>query len=89
VALAACADIANASKHLQLTKPPYTPGGHAKVTDQSRGARLPATLPFHLAANHWTVDIDGVDHDALDLATPAVDAWQAWLTRHGLLPLPT
>jgi hypothetical protein len=88
-ALGACADIANASKHLVLNKPPYTPGGHAKVTDQTQGARLPVTLPFHFAATHWKVDVGGVEHDALDLATQAVTDWDTWLTGHMLLPLPT
>jgi hypothetical protein len=89
LALAACADIANASKHLVLTKRPYTPGGHATVTDQTQGARFPMTLPVHFAAVHWKVDVGGVEHDAVDLATQAVADWDAWLTGVGLLPLPT
>ena len=86
VALAACADIANGSKHLVLTRPPYTPGGPAQVTKQSRGAKLPATLPIYLGANHWTIDVGGVEHDALNLAHQALADWDAWLTGHGLTP---
>lgn len=87
-ALAACADIANGSKHLVLTHPPYSAGGPAQVTGQSQGARFPMTLPFHFAANHWTIDVGGVEHDALTLAGAAVADWDAWLTGHGV-PLPS
>jgi hypothetical protein len=59
------------------------------VTDQSQGARLPATFPINLAAIHWTVDVGGIEHDALVLAADAIADWDAWLTGHGLLPLPT
>jgi hypothetical protein len=89
VALAACADIANGSKHFVLTQTPYTPGGPAQATSQSRGARLPATLPANLGANHWTIDVGGVGHDALDLARQAIADWDTWLAGHGMLPLPT
>lgn len=88
-ALMACADIANGSKHLELTKTFYTPGGPAKVTRQSQGVTLPFTLPGNLAANHWTIDVGGVDHDALNLAADAVADWDRWLTGHNLLPLPS
>lgn len=89
VALAACADIANGSKHLVLTRQPYTPGGPAEVTGHTQGARFPMTLPFHFAANHWTINVGGDEHDALMLAARAVADWDTWLTGHGLLPLPT
>ena len=88
LSLAACADIANGSKHLVLNRS-ATPGGPAEVVGQSQGARLPATLPFHFAANHWDVDVGGVQFDALDLATQAIADWDTWLTEHGLLPLST
>ncbi|MBB5166710.1 hypothetical protein [Mycobacterium sp. AZCC_0083] len=87
-ALAACADIANGTKHLVLTHPPYTPGGPAEVTGQTQGARFPMTLPFHFAANHWTINVGGAEHDALDLANRAVADWDAWLTARGIA-LPT
>jgi hypothetical protein len=82
VALAACADIANGSKHLVLTKPPYTPGGPAQVTEQTQGGRFPATFPINFGANHWTIDVGGVEHYALDLAATAIADWDTWLTGH-------
>jgi hypothetical protein len=88
-ALMACADIANSSKHLELTKRFYTSGGPAEVTDQSQGAKFPMTFPFHFAANHWTIDVGGDEYDALDLSTQAISDWDTWLTGHSLLPLPT
>jgi hypothetical protein len=88
-ALMACADIANGSKHLDLTRKFYTPGGPAQVTSQSQGAKFPMRFPFHFAANHWKIDLGGVEHDALDLAMQAIADWDTWLTTHGLLPLPT
>lgn len=89
VALAACADIANGSKHFVLTHPPYSTGAAAEVIDQVQGAKLPFILgETHLGANHWKIDIGGVEHDALELATQAIADWDAWLSRYGLLPLP-
>jgi hypothetical protein len=87
-ALAACADIANASKHLVLTSPPYTHGKHAEIVGQTQGATLPAKLPFHFGANHFKIDVGGVQRDALDVATDAIADWDAWLTGHGV-SLPT
>ena len=56
---------------------------------QVRSLRWPPSVAINFAAIHWTIDVGGVDYDALDLATQAVDAWDVWLTGHGLLPLPT
>jgi hypothetical protein len=86
-ALAACADIANGSKHLVLNRS-ATPGGPAEIVDHTQGARFPMSFPFHFEANHWTIDIGGVEHDAHDLAAQAIADWDVWLTRHGLLPRP-
>lgn len=38
VALAACADIANASKHFALDRPSFSEGAHAKVTSESKSS---------------------------------------------------
>lgn len=91
VALSACADIANGFKHLVLTKRSYITGtttGHAEVVDQIQGAKLPFQLPVNLGANHFTIDVGGVQRDGLDLADDAIADWDAWLTNHGV-PLPT
>lgn len=88
-ALAACADIANSSKHLILTRPAYTPGGHAEVVDQTQGANFPKRFPIHFSANRFKIDVGrGVHWDAVDVAAEATANWDAWLTSHGV-PLPT
>ncbi|OMC05601.1 hypothetical protein A5733_19685 [Mycobacterium sp. NS-7484] len=86
-ALAACADIANASKHLKLNHGSYTPGGPAEPTKQVQGATFPMKLPFHFSANHWRIRVGEDERDALELATEAVAAWDRWLHEYGLLPL--
>jgi hypothetical protein len=45
-------------------------------------------LPFHFAVNHRTISVGGVDDDTHDLAAQAVADCDAWMTGHGLLPLP-
>jgi hypothetical protein len=89
-ALMACADIANGSKHLELTKKFYTPGGPAEVTSQKKRGQFPLTFPytFGSTAIHWKIDVGGVEREALELASQAVADWDAWLTGHGLLPPP-
>jgi hypothetical protein len=87
-ALMACADIANATKHLDLTQRIYTPGGPAEVTSQTQGITFPAPFPWNFGANHWTIPVGGVEHDALALAAQAIADWDTWLTGHELLPLP-
>jgi hypothetical protein len=89
VALAACADIANGSKHLVLTRSPYSSGGPAEIVGQTQGAKFPVQLPFHFGANHFKIDLGGgVVRDGLGLARDAVADWDGWLTSHGV-PLPT
>ena len=87
-ALAACADIANASKHLQLTKRIYTPGGPAEVVKQEAGIKLPFTLPAYFTYHFTIEEAGGVKRDALDVAADAIADWDAWLTGHGV-PLPS
>ncbi|OMC38333.1 hypothetical protein A5740_27320 [Mycobacterium sp. GA-1841] len=86
-AIAACADIANASKHLKLNHGSYTPSGPAEPTKQVQGAKFPRSLPFHFAATHWTIRVGEDERDVLELATEAVAAWDSWLHEYGLLPL--
>jgi hypothetical protein len=84
VALSACADIANGSKHLKLTKRSYRTGatsGHAEVVDQIQAARLPKRFPVHFGANIFTIDVGGgVQRDALDLARDATGVPPAFRT---------
>jgi hypothetical protein len=86
-ALSACADVANGSKHLKLTRASYTTGrrrGHARVVDQIQGVRLPAKLPFHFGANYFAIEVRGVQRDALDVARDALNDWDTWLKGHGV-----
>ncbi|WP_142280274.1 hypothetical protein [Mycobacterium paraense] len=90
-ALSACADIANASKHFKLTQSSYTTGrrrGHARAVAHTQGARLPFRFPVHFGANYFTIEVRGVQRDALDVARDAVADWDTWLKSHGVR-LPT
>lgn len=89
-ALAACADIANGSKHLEQRKYSYTSGesgaGHARLTGQGVTIGVPAmTLEGESGGSvqyHWFI---GGDWEALDLAANVVADWDTWLNSCGLL----
>jgi hypothetical protein len=94
VALAACADIANASKHYELTHPSYSAGGYATISYE-RVASL-SDLPRHFAAvdqvprfgDHqwmWLVTAGGKEYDALLLAEAAMRDWERCLLSVGLI----
>jgi len=95
VALAACADIANASKHFALDGPSYSEGGHAEITSESMSSLndipeslrgLIETVPrFGEHQWHWWITINGEIHDALMLAEKAIDDWTACLVGLGLV----
>ncbi|MCW2655648.1 MAG: hypothetical protein JWR32_6624 [Mycobacterium sp.] len=95
VALAACADIANASKHLELTQPSYSVGGPAEVTYEHMSSHrdiLDFALPFiddvPTFGEHqwmWVITAGGVEYDALLLAEDAIRDWERCLLSHGLL----
>ncbi|WP_280385764.1 hypothetical protein [Nocardia wallacei] len=88
-ALAACADLANGSKHLVRTRHSYISGerrtGHANLTGQGVTIQLPvATLEGTSGGStqyHWIIE---GDWDALEMAAQAVTDWKSWLTAHGL-----
>lgn len=87
VALAACADIANESKHLELARPSYSAGGYAKITSEEMSSI--SDLPEFVRdlvdddvppgfGDHqwkWIITIDDVEHDALLLAEDAMKDW--------------
>lgn len=95
VALAACADIANASKHFKLTGPSFSAGGHASITFE--GMSSISDLPEFARdlvnevprfGDHqwmWMVTIDGAEYDALLLAEDAMKDWEDCLVGLGLV----
>lgn len=99
IALSACADIANGSKHFTLTGTPYTPGGHAVVVQKGTviypaPARIypnpdgPTPQAMDVGTKRTTFTIDAGEngvYDALDIAAEAVNEWATWLGTHGLL----
>lgn len=97
VALAACADIANATKHFELDRASFSEGGHAKVTYESMTSMsdLPAFARGILSNDVpkgfgdrqwlWLITINGVEHDALLLAEDAMTDWTECLEGVGLV----
>jgi hypothetical protein len=95
VALAACADVANASKHFALDGPSFSEGGHAKVTYESMSSLSDLPEFFRKQVDDvprfgdhqwmWLVTINGVEYDALMLAEKAMDDWTACLESVGLV----
>lgn len=96
VALAACADIANASKHYELTHPSHSEGVYAEVTYEHMSSviELPKFAQAILGprvprfGDHqwmWLITINGVEHDALLLAEDAMRDWEQCLLGFGLV----
>jgi hypothetical protein len=94
-ALAACADIANASKHSVLDGPSYSNGGHAKITYE-HVASIQQLPHFAIAlinnpprfGDHqwmWLITAGGTEYDALLLAEDAMKDWESCLVGHGLV----
>jgi hypothetical protein len=99
--LSACADIANGSKHLMLrqwyTRKGPAKVSARSVTIYARTARAyaGAGAPVPIAPEETeegsvqiSFEIDAgpkKQYDALDLAEQAVNAWNTWLSRRGLL----
>ena len=99
IALAACADIANESKHFQLTQASYSEGGHAKVTYEHVSAlhdlpdiALTVIDQVPTFGDHqwmWIITAGGKEYDALLLAEDAMTDWEHCLLSQGLLSEPT
>lgn len=99
VALAARADIANASKHSKLDRPSYSAGGHADITYERRSSLgdLPAPalallnrMPDQVSrrGEHqwmWLINAGGVEYEALMLAEDAMRDWERCLVGLGLV----
>jgi hypothetical protein len=94
-ALAACADIANASKHSKLDKPSHSEGGHADVTYENVSS-IKDLPDFAIAlindpprfGDHqwmWLITAGSEEHDALLLAEDAINTWQECLVGFGLV----
>jgi hypothetical protein len=97
-ALAACADIANRTKHFELTRPSYSEGGYAEIVGESMSSQSDIPEVFRalisggdvprLNGEHqwqWWVKINGEIHDALMLAERAIDDWTACLVSVGMV----
>jgi hypothetical protein len=95
VALAACADIANASKHSVLDGPSYSEGGHATVTYEHVSSIRDLPEIFRSVIDDvprfgdhqwmWLITVNGVEHDALLLAQDAIFTWEKCLVGFGLV----
>ena len=96
VALAACADIANATKHFNLDRASYSTGGHAEVSFESVSSlsdlpeffRQFVDVVPRLYGEHqwmWIITINGKEHDALLLAEDAMKDWENCLVNAGLV----
>ncbi len=74
------ADIANGSKHFNLT----TTRTGDKGTDITRNDAT-VQLGAGTSAHRFYIQSDGVEYDAIDVAEGAVDAWRTFLSGHGLI----
>ncbi|OBK87640.1 hypothetical protein A5648_02465 [Mycolicibacter sinensis] len=95
IALAACADLANESKHAVLDRSSYSEGGHANVTHECMSSvddlpefarRLVDDVPR--IGEHqwmWIITINGKEYDALVLAEDAMNDWTNCLVDAGLV----
>lgn len=94
-ALAACADIANGSKHSVLDRPSYSEGGHAGITYE-RVSSIHDLPEFAINliddvprfGDHqwmWLIAAGGTEYDALLLAEDAMKDWEGCLVGHGLV----
>jgi hypothetical protein len=93
--LRACADIANASKHLVLDQKSWVTGakqGHAEVTGHGINIGAPTAtmtvigdtvVPGQAGQGYvqdtFVINVGGQHRDAQDVATKAVAAWDNWL----------
>lgn len=95
-ALAACADIANRTKHYRLDGPSFSEGAHAEIVFEGMSSlgdipealrRLVDDVPRMFGEHqwHWWIRINGQDHDALMLAERAIDDWTECLESVGLV----
>lgn len=81
-ALAICADLCNATKHLRLSQPPRsgsvpafgTKNVGVQITDSLSGGDTTVTVAIHVEVNHG-----GKTLDAFQLATDALRAWEGFI----------
>ena len=90
--LTICADVCNGVKHFRLRRPRRA-GAKAQIVSQSVTIGLPtARWPepdepeAGSIAHVWEIEYDGRTHDAAELATDIVAAWDSWLAKGKLLP---
>lgn len=78
--LSICADLANASKHLKLTRPPRSGDTSTAIARND----VMIILGTQTSAHRFYVQSAGKEHDVLDLAEAAVRDWSAFLRSRGL-----
>lgn len=76
-----CADLANGSKHLRLTRPRVD--ANTKVGRRDYALTLGSGVP-KIAAK-YEVQAAGKTHDAFELATRCMKEWEEYLVESGLL----
>jgi hypothetical protein len=82
--LSVCADLANGSKHLTLTRPRTDPD--ATVGARHYELRLGSGGPT--IAVKYEIHAGGTSHDAYDLAEECWREWQTYLVQKGLISGP-
>ncbi|MDG4669187.1 hypothetical protein [Mycobacterium sp. 236(2023)] len=91
VAIAICADIANGAKHhgnTQTSAVTAEKSGWADIKEQRIRKKMAQTwgtqrtVPGYSTVA-WTLEADGIEYDALTVATQAVDDWDTWLAANG------
>lgn len=81
-ALAACADVANGFKHLDLKTSKFPVGGEGKIVKQEAAITLPFRLPVHFTY-HFTIEAGGNTYTEIQVAEDAIADWDAWLSGRG------
>lgn len=81
-----CADFANGTKHLELSRPPWI-DQQTGVTRQDVTVAPPTagSRDVGSASHAWKLTAAGQDYDALGLARNVVRIWETFLKTKGLL----
>jgi hypothetical protein len=81
LALKLCADLANASKHLILTKTPWSGDPSTAITRNDANVMLSSGTVAH----RFYMESGGRTYDALQVAEDGVAAWTRFLSSRGLI----
>lgn len=81
-ALALAADFCNSSKHAGLSKAPRSGKDIQKINTHMKIDLMPRGF---VASSHLEIHAGGAAHDALELGTECVKAWDAYLKNEGIV----